>query len=353
MDVLIMKSFTKKGIQYELDRKQKTCTCEAHKKDGYCKHLDAVGVYKQKNWRASTHPSFSQALSGLVKSIRARRVEDAIYWLVYLNTMTGDGGRFRVARRLLIGSAEDGHSIAVMEKVVSNFSLLCSMDTHLIQLAAEVVRICKVPNWWDVESNGHDYIYSGMIGNRRKWLYNEGVDSLNTQLKKLEQAIDDSDKQQAMLWLEGLLSSTDISRTKVATYLKTLATSRGCLAAERLTSIHLSAKSALSGDANFLGQAVWNLAGGSSPLENTIYDVYSMEVKDLLAKARDRWANPKLIPGWCCDGVHCGGTDRRYCGMWPDMYALCNVFSHYGNVSPDNEWLPEFFNLDGLDYATS
>lgn len=100
-----------------------------------------------------SHPTFSQALSGLVKSLRIRRVSDAIYWLVYLDSFGNEKReRYRTARRLLIGSVEDGHSIAVMEKVVENFSHLTKAETSLLDLAEAAIRICKIPNWWNPAS---------------------------------------------------------------------------------------------------------------------------------------------------------------------------------------------------------
>jgi hypothetical protein len=103
---------------YTISIHQKTCDCPNFqtKADG-CEHLTALGIHRLRPFAPTTHPTFSQTLSGLVKSIRIRRVEDAVYGLVYLDTFKGAQYRFRTTRRLLIGSAEGGHSVAVMEKV--------------------------------------------------------------------------------------------------------------------------------------------------------------------------------------------------------------------------------------------
>ena len=72
-------------------------------------------------------------------------MEDAVYWLMYLDSLPAreklskKAARFRLARRILIGSAEDGHSIAVMESVATNFQFLCRLDSPLVYLAAEIV----------------------------------------------------------------------------------------------------------------------------------------------------------------------------------------------------------------------
>lgn len=90
---------------------------------------------------------------------------------MYLDTFNEPKYHFRTARRLLIGSAEDGHSIPVMEKIVSGFWMASKSQTELIYLVADAVRICKLSNWWHPESGGPDYIYQSLIGERAR-LYN-------------------------------------------------------------------------------------------------------------------------------------------------------------------------------------
>ena len=102
-----------------------------------------------------------------MKSIRIRRVEDAVYWLAYLDGFKEKQSRFRTARRLLIGSAEDGLSIPVMEKVREGFVKLSNPQSRLLHWVAEAVRICKLPNWWHPDSGGPDYIYQSLVGERR------------------------------------------------------------------------------------------------------------------------------------------------------------------------------------------
>jgi hypothetical protein len=55
--------------------------------------------------------------------------------------------------------------------------------------------------------------------------------------------------------------------------------------AERLTQVHLRARSALSSDNNFLCQAAWMLAGGNSPVADVLSPVTSAEVSGLVEKA--------------------------------------------------------------------
>src|SRR5437867_536788 len=108
-DTIRVRSFTHDNQWYTISLTDKTCDCTVFRSHARCEHLSALGIYRLKPFTPTTHPTFSQALSGLVKSLRIRRLDDAVYWLLYLNTFKGAHYRFRTARRLLIGSAEDGH----------------------------------------------------------------------------------------------------------------------------------------------------------------------------------------------------------------------------------------------------
>lgn len=334
---------------YEVDAHAITCTCPEFKSKGGCKHLVEVGGYKPKYWTSPSRPTFSQALSGLVKGIRVRDVGVAIKWLIYLDTIPQDGGRFRVARRLLIGSSEDGHSVSVMERVSDHFGHLCSPSAHLIELAAEVVRICKVPNWWEPVTNGPEYIRQGMIAYRQVTLYKRGGDSLNEQFKTLVEGIEEQDPAKALTGLYRITETQTLGKTKLAEEVMKLAQLRQHQVAQRLVAIHLRHKSALGGDTNFLTQAVWMMAGGSSPVVDTIEKVMSDEVKAHLKEQRAALGSSTRIEPWCCDGIHCGGSDRRFAGMWHDMMAVCNVYARTGGIDPDTKWLPEDYSLEGLD----
>jgi hypothetical protein len=353
LPLIRLKSFSGSGKVYTLDRSGRICTCDQFSAEGHCKHLDEVGVYQPKQFTPRTHPTFSQALSGLVKSIRMRRVSDAVYWLVYLDgfppteKLDKKAMRFRVARRIFIGSAEDGHSISVMEETASNFKLLCKLDTPLVCLAAEIVRICKIQNWWNPVTGGHDYIFNSLVGNRQQVLYRK-INDRDTALNLLRRAADEGEKATA-LGAFRLLAELGMGTTRQAEYLMTIAQETNHEKAIRLLNIHLGARSALSGDNNFIGQAAWMLAGGESPVADQIEPVVEGEVYELLDKAKERWKHPNPIPSCYLDGVHSGGHDRRYAGILQDMYAVCRCFSHYGNIEPDNRWLPDFYPTDGLE----
>lgn len=333
---------------YRVNRKQETCTCPQFQ-SGWCKHLEAVGRFRKKSATLSSRPNFAQALSGLVKGIRLRNLDEAAHWLTYCWSFRQklNGTQFRIVRRLLIGSAEDGHSIAVMERMADNYSALLAKDADFAMVMAELVRICKVPNWWMPETGGHDYIYHGMLGSQKPF-YDLDVHPLAYCLQQLELAIDGQDKTSALDWVMRAHECGEKAGAMIARKLNDLAVRHDCLPALRLMqNIYLRHEQSLRSDTNFTCQAAWFLAGGSSPVVEQIETVTRGEVRTLIEKVNS--TGPHIIPEWCCDGVHCAGNDIRYAGMWDRMYAVCNQYTHYGSVSPDDPWLEdEFYNLDGL-----
>jgi hypothetical protein len=80
-----------------------------------------------------------------------------------------------------------------MEYVASNFKTLCKVDTPLVYLAAEIVRITKIPNWWDPATGGHDYIFSSLVGNRQQVLYRT-ISDRDTAMNLLRKAVDEGDR---------------------------------------------------------------------------------------------------------------------------------------------------------------
>jgi len=334
---------------YNISLDNKTCDCPNFQaRANGCEHLAALGIHRLKPFTPKTHPTFSQALSALVKSIRIRRVEDAVYWIAYLDSFKEPLYRFRTARRLLIGSAEDGHSVSVMEEIVRTFWRLCRPQADLIDLVAEIVRICKLPNWWHPDSGGPDYIYQSLVG-QRLWLHKRWDRTASTVRSEIAKAI--AEKNRAMV-AGGVMALVDVrptfGATKQAEFLLECAERMGQALASRLCRVHLSAKSALSGDNNFLCQAAWMMAGGESPVAEKILPVTADECHQLLDKAKERWKNPEPIARWCCDGTHSSGDDPRFAGMLPEMWAVCRAFQHYKRVDPADEWLADFRCYDGL-----
>lgn len=335
--------------KYRVDLNTSTCACPKFESEGKCHHLEAVGRFPHRTVNLSARPSFSQGLSGLVKGIRVRDIDEAAHWLNYCWSFREklSGSQFRIIRRLLIGAAEDGHSIAVMEKLADNFVPLLSKEVEFERVMAELLRICKVPNWWVPETGGHDYIYQGMLGVRR-FQYDLGTYALEHCLQQLEQVIRQHDKAGALYWVMKAHSCGNTSGLAIAYKLHDFAAQIGCNEAYRLMqNIYLRHERSLRFDANFTCQAAWFLAGGVSPVANQIESVTLGEVRALIERVNA--ADPHVIPGWCCDGVHCAGNDIRYSGLWDRMYAVCNQYNRYRRVKPEDPWVEsEFYCLDGL-----
>lgn len=348
---MLLRSFSNPNTTYTVDKSAGHCSCPAYAARHWCKHLEALGRYKQTSVSLTATPSYSQALSAVVKCIRVRNTEEGTYWLKYCWAFRNQmpESQYRTVRRLLIGSAEDGHSIAVMETVAKNLTALLAQDVEFSALVAELIRICKVPNWWHPSTGGHDYIYTGMIAGRRT-LYDTNRYNLDHCLLSMEKAIDSQDKIAALFWMNKADESRDDASLAIAHRLLEIGVIRKHSAAIRLTkNIHLLHSKTLHDDNNFIGQAAWLLAGGVSPVIDHIETVTKREIQEILDKVNA--TEPYPIPEWCCDGVHCAGNDVRYMGMFSRMFAVCNQFNHYHRVQPDDIWLEDsFYSLDGLEF---
>jgi hypothetical protein len=348
---ILLKSFSDDKKWYQINITQKFCNCPAFKPSGWhagCKHLSALGIYRLDQYNLTPYPTFSQALSGLVKSIRIRNISEAVYWLIYMHK--GDKKNyFRVAKRLLIGTAEDGHNIEVMEKCASKMKVLCDPNVHIIHWIAEVVRICNYPNWWEEETGGHGYIYDWLVAWRKSmYLHKFGVEAGQPLIK---QGIESGLPSQGLLGFYGI--SRELSSTEQAEYIRSLAedillNSEVREMVIRLCDIHLRCKSFLAGDSNFIGIALWLLCGGKFKTYPHSEGVEAWVAEQYLHDAQESWKTPHKIPEWCCDGLHCSGNDPRFAGMLPTMYSVCLAHHYYGQMNPELEWLPKFFPKDGL-----
>ena len=88
-----------------------------------------------------------------------------------------------------------------MEKCGSNFKVLQKKDTELVHWVAEALRICKVPNWWDSTTSGHDYIYTSLLGWRAMFYEHDWDHQTQTVKKRLEEAVEAQDKVGAAKWV--------------------------------------------------------------------------------------------------------------------------------------------------------
>ena len=132
----------------------------------------------------------------------------------FISTVSKKQYRFRTARRLLIGSAEDGHSLAVMEEIGRKFWKLCKPTADLIDLVAEAIRICKLPHWWHPDSGGPDYIHESLIG-QRLWLYRSGDRTACTRQNEVGKAIAEKNRAMAIGAGGAPCADTDMTRTQL------------------------------------------------------------------------------------------------------------------------------------------
>jgi hypothetical protein len=100
-------------------------------------------------------PNTALYVSALVKSIRLRRTEDAITWL--LTVWRFPSLRYRLTRRVLVSSGEDGLSPELIEAVALWYS--GPNRYSLGHAAQEVGRICGTPSWWALHE-GHEMIFA-------------------------------------------------------------------------------------------------------------------------------------------------------------------------------------------------
>ena len=340
-----------------------TCSCPAFKLDLWCKHLEALGQYRPKKVRLTEKSNYAQALSGVVKSIRIRNLPEAAYWLKYCWSFNDrlPGSQFRTVRRLLIGSAEDGHSIAVMEELSKDLNQLLSKEASFGDALVPLIQICSIPNWWHPDTAGPQYIHDGMLATRHllyaglekrvftleQYSNHSRSDSLEYCLDGLKQSITKDDRVKSLYWVHRAAPFTG-SGIAIANALLEIAINHGHEPARRLMeNIHLRHSKALVNDNNFLCQAAWLLSGGYSPVIDQIEPVTQSQVNDLLEQIESMAIH--AIPEWCCDGVHCIGNDVRYLGSWDRMNAVCCQYAHYERVSPDDPWLERrFYEMDGL-----
>lgn len=341
-------SFTQPGRFYEVDKVARTCTCPAYTPGSLCKHLNALGVYNQRRGKLSSRPNYSQALSALVKGIRLRRLEDAAYWLHYCWSFNDrlPGAQFRTVRRLLIGSAEDGHSIAIMEKVSEQFPVLLQKDVPFERVLAELIRIFGQPNWWHPASGGQAFIRDYLLAARQN-LYRPSPLEFAADMKELVAAIEAQNPVASLEAIRRARETDPKSGRGIAEALHQLAEQNQHDHARRLLAIFIRHAKPLAHDENFLCQAAWLLAGGTSPVLDGIEPVTLGQVRRLFEVVQSTPAYP--VPEWACDGIHCIGNDIRYAGMFDRMDAVCQQFNYYQRLDPVDVWMEEeFYPLVGL-----
>lgn len=285
--------------------------------------------------------SIAQAMSALVKAVRLRHLNDAVYWYSHVWALFPQDD-FRTNRRLLIISAEDNLCVPVMNTAATwYFGALKNKDRdHVYRGGVALLHmICATDNWWK-DPNGWDYI--------SLWRQAERL-LKNTDVKDLDAVL------AGTMPIEGTLAPFVLHTLKCADktfdrglYAQELveeARKALNLPARMVAQIHASAGKLLSMDENFLGHAVYRLHRGLlGQLDLPVLN--NDAVKASVEQAFERLKTPELPQPYSQDGIHCKGSDRRFAGMLPSMVSCINAYRHYGRLDPSDTWVEDFYHVD-------
>src|ERR1039458_9250438 len=74
-------------------------------------------------------------------------------------------------------------------------------------------------------------------------------------------------------------------------------------------------------------------------------------LRPLVGDVAERMQVPLDFPGTVALLCLAVATNRRFAGIWQDMWACCKAFEHYGRLNPDDNWLRDLYCLDGLGFV--
>lgn len=290
--------------------------------------------------------SQSSIMSALVKTVRLRRVDDALYWFSHFAKFF-PSQRFRLSRRLLIIAAEDNVCVPVQMRVAEWFPSAFGKDMKAWYQGAAVLihLICATDNWWKTAIESHYILCWRRVTRQlakmsefdRKLLASEPMNFLDPAKSLLIH----SARNDTNTW------APQKDKQDYARFLAEVAMERCDLPARMNALIHVHWGKILTGDDNYLGQAVYRMAYG--PLTPIEYPTIKPEdVAASVSRVRERLRTPEIPPAWTQDGIHTGGTDRRFAGMLASMTACCRAYRVFGRLHPDDVHLPEFHSTTAL-----
>lgn len=338
--IVEVKSFTDESVTYQVDTKKKTCSCPAFKKSKQpCKHMMSIPGLIQTN---IAMPDVKMALSVLIKTVRLRHKEEAVYWLHYL-WVRFPKDRWNIARRLLIMAAEDNLSVPVQVSVAQWMKTGPKQDQDIFSAQQELLRIMGTPNWWGVEE-GHAYMetWKTAYALHKKKPYHKVKHEIL--MEKMAERIAEKDVVSVFAIHSEIRSREGFNKVAYVSELLSFAYTHEIVPAIRILRLILSNVKALYGDDNYEGQALWWLCGGTFP--NQEYPTITKEDSEkMLEFVRSHWTpeNKLLVPAWACDGIHTTGKDRRFAGVVSSMVGCCRAFKHYGRLDPLDQWHKSFW----------
>lgn len=299
--------------------------------------------------------SIAQAMSALVKSVRLRHTEDAVYWYLHV-AYCFPQDYFRLYRRMFIIGAEDCIDAATQRQMYEWYKMsLVNKDRTLVNKLAVhlLIKICSKEDWWQSHS-GQRYILGWRLTEKaakKADLVEKAFFSSPECIQEiLTIATSNSPRgvrTEKALELHFHGCANGMNREAYAQALVNGATQSKNLQARMTAQGHLAyAKELGNMDENWLGQALWRLLG---------HDLSAVDIQDtpdtdklFSQKLQEVFEASRIPPAWTQDGVHCSGKDRRFAGLLSSMVACCNVFREYNDLDPAIEFKDEHYSSERL-----
>lgn len=286
----------------------------------------------------NTLPTPTDAISAFIKSVRLRRVADAVLWLSYLWQIPSE--RSRIQRRVLFESGEDNISVDVIEKVSDWFG--SSSKKSLEAAVTEVLRICETPNWW-AQPEGRQYIYAWHRAELESPNFRSlGLDAL---FDEMHTAIHGKNLIRGLGAFNAVYGRRDFRPKELANLMLAWSEECGGQQAQRLARVFDRHVGTFWLDGNVSGQTYYALIHGDFG-DQTCPQVSAESVEKMIGQAAEQLKSGLAVPSYARDGVHTrGGSDRRFAGVLKFMSGSCRAYEHFGRLIPEDEWLPEFMEL--------
>lgn len=297
------------------------------------------------------HASQVQVMSALVKTVRLRRVDDAVYWFTHFAKFFPDQ-KFRLSRRLLIIAAEDNLCVPVQVQAMEWFAHSLGKDNKKWYNGAVSLLhlICATQNWWEDPAGAHHIL----AFRRAERIFKDSSDLGKKMLAKEPVPLDDPGKALLVHFAKQNVDDWSVcgdgqpgDKDSYALWLMEEARKRGMLSARMTALVHHRWAKFLTFDDNYLSQAVYKIVYGLMGYRG-FPGVSSEVVAASVTQAKARLQSPEKPPSWTQDGIHTGGSDRRFAGMYMHMVACCNAYRVYGRLHPDDEHTKEMFSTTQL-----
>lgn len=280
----------------------------------------------------------AQAMSALVKMVRLRRTEDAIYWYNHL-CVHFHNDSFRLHRRLLILSAEDCIEVPVQSMVYDWYKKALSKKYDKTDFLASylIAVICSTENWWQ-QDNGNSYILHWRLAEKR-FRSTEHSPTANPleAFELMQDAILDGNSLEACYQHMRFINLKG-NRIEEAKWLRDTAVSLFNLSARMVAQVHLTHGRMLSFDDNWLGQAVYRLSGRSLGGKGFTEPSNEYVIHLIQKSIQEATEAPRTPPPWTQDGIHCSGKDTRFAGLLSSMVGCCNMYHRHGVLDPNHPW---------------